>query len=540
MHFDYAVATEKMGLPELPWERLHDTLFLLFLENPYNASLALKPSAQLYLNMPPEEQDAVHDWLMEHKRELGIGAQEKAMGKYIALAPGDLVGKYAIGDVVRTRKLFDLLYPRIVERGMLPAYDVERELMPILLANEQEGVRVDLEKLEIDRASYEVVLGRCDDWLCKRLKTPGMNLDSGEQLADALGRTGIVTNFAQTKTGKRSTAKGTLTLNLFSDPKVYRALAYRSKLAYSLSTFIRPWLNVSEQTGGTIHTHWNQTARFGAGAVTGRMSSNPNFQNLTSNIQEEDGGSQHPKFLAWAPSLPSLRRYILPDAGQLVGLRDVSQEELKILAHYEGGPLMAAYLEDPSLDVHNMVQVLLANAGRELDRKKVKATNFSILYGSGGKGLSRRLGVELNTAFDIIKKWKEVMPGVSQLIKDIKEEVHSGGVIATWGGRQYGMPPPLWEDGEERPRDYVLLNYLIQGSGADLLKKVIIEFHKRKVEARIMMTIHDELEWSCPEKVMRKNHKVLKDIIADLEFDVPMSSDGKVGKNLGDAEKVSY
>ena len=141
--FDLAVACEKMGMKMPHWSRIHDTMFLLFLDDPYSPSIGLKPSANRYLGMAPTEQEAVHDWLMQNKRELGIGAQEKSMGKYIWMAPGTLVAEYAKGDTDRTAALFKLLYKKVVlERGMGDSYDLERELLPILLENEQEGIRV--------------------------------------------------------------------------------------------------------------------------------------------------------------------------------------------------------------------------------------------------------------------------------------------------------------------------------------------------------------------------------------------------------------
>ena len=546
--FDLSVITERMDFKMPPWDRIDDGLFLAFLDDPYSQSLALKPSADKYLGLPPHEQEAVHDWLRAHRKELGIRGEN--MGKYIWMAPGKLVEPYAIGDTDRTEKLFKLLYQRICDRGMKEAYDTEREVMPILLRNEQAGVRVDLRGLIKDTANYEDVLLRTDEWIRKRLDAPEMNIDSGPQLSEALERAGVVTDFVMTDKGNISTSKENLTLDLFHDPKVYRALTYRSKLAYSLSTFMRPWLFTANATGGTIHTNWQQVKKEGAGAITGRLSSSPNFQNVSKNVKEDlekAEGYQHPKFLKFALELPSLRHYILPDKGQIIGVRDVSQEELRILAHFENSELMALYNsknppqewldEDGNVDVHLMVQHLLANAGRELDRYDTKRMNFGILYGMGAKGLSRRLSIEKPQARDLIKTWNSVMPGVSDLVENIKDEVHEGGEICTWGGRLYGMPPPFFDGVEMRNRVYVLLNYLIQGSGGDVLKRIIIEFDKRRKESRMMLTCHDELVFSSPKRAMRQEQNILKKIVSGLEFDVPMRSDGKIGMSYGNMTK---
>ena len=100
--FDCAIIEEKLGL-EVPWERVHDTMLLAFLTDPFG-ELSLKPLSDKLLGLPPEEQEAVREWLISH----GIcRANDKAWGAYISKAPGKLVGTYAIGDVIRTWKLFE-------------------------------------------------------------------------------------------------------------------------------------------------------------------------------------------------------------------------------------------------------------------------------------------------------------------------------------------------------------------------------------------------------------------------------------------------
>jgi DNA polymerase I-like protein with 3'-5' exonuclease and polymerase domains len=100
--FDCSIIEEKMQL-QVPWERVHDTMLLAFLHDPFG-ELSLKPLSDKLLGMPPEEQEAVREWLVAH----GIcRANDKAWGAHIAKAPGNLVGTYAKGDVVRTYKLYE-------------------------------------------------------------------------------------------------------------------------------------------------------------------------------------------------------------------------------------------------------------------------------------------------------------------------------------------------------------------------------------------------------------------------------------------------
>ena len=91
------------------WKRIHDTMYLLFLADPYAPTYSLKPSAERWLNLAPEEQSSLRDWILANVPM----ANNKNWGAYISLAPVQLVRPYAIGDVTRTRGLFDLLLPQV-------------------------------------------------------------------------------------------------------------------------------------------------------------------------------------------------------------------------------------------------------------------------------------------------------------------------------------------------------------------------------------------------------------------------------------------
>lgn len=64
--FDCAVALEHWDLPWPSWERTHDTMFLIYLHSPNAPTVSLKPSSESILGMPPDEQDAVKNWLIAH------------------------------------------------------------------------------------------------------------------------------------------------------------------------------------------------------------------------------------------------------------------------------------------------------------------------------------------------------------------------------------------------------------------------------------------------------------------------------------------
>ena len=169
----------------------------LFLVDPYATTFALKPSAERILGLAPDEQDAVRDWVLRHVP----GARVNNWGAYIAKAPGGLVGTYAVGDTDRTRALFDALYPKILMAGMLEPYRREQKLMPILSESSKRGVRLDVDRLGRDIEVYTDAKERAEQYIHTVLGD--FNIDSDAELAAALDRSGQVTDWVYTATGKR-------------------------------------------------------------------------------------------------------------------------------------------------------------------------------------------------------------------------------------------------------------------------------------------------------------------------------------------------
>lgn len=540
--FDIDVAETHMGMKPLRWELIHDTLFLLFLDDPHAVSLSLKPSAERILGMAPEERDAVKDWVLDHVPE----ARQKpsTWGAYICKAPGDLVGKYSDGDVYRTKALFEHLFASVCERGMGPAYDRERRLMRVLLANERQGIRADLDSMVREREMYLKAVEKAEQWIRKRLKAPDLNIDSDAELAEVLEREGIVTDWVLTKRGKKSTAKANMTPDKFNDPKVASVLGYRGRARTCIGTFLDKWISMAEASGGVIYTNWNQVRQSHgndsfSGARTGRLSCNPNFMNIPKTFYDKDDGYVHPKFIRSLPELPLMRRYILPDPGELFLHRDYSQQELRILAHFENGRLMNAYNDNPYLDIHEfMMESIKAVSGIALERRAVKVLNFGIVYGMGLAKLALGIHSTVEDARRIKNAQGAVIPGLKELNRELKERGKNGLPIATWGGRQYFVEEPITlENGHVQTFEYKLLNYLIQGSAADCTKEALIRYDDAKKDGRFLVTVHDEINLSAPKKALDSEMKILRDVMASVEFDVPMISDGKFGERWGSLSK---
>jgi DNA polymerase I-like protein with 3'-5' exonuclease and polymerase domains len=526
VQFDLAVAEKWFDLDLPPWERVHDTTYLLFLADPHADDLSLKPSANRYLGLPPDEQDAVKDWVLKNV----AGATTKTWGAYICKAPPSLVGPYAIGDVVRTKRLFDLLHPRYGGE----AYNRERRLAPILRESSRKGIRIDTARLGQDVATYRGALVAADDRIRALTGCPDLNPGSSAQLAAALRSSGLVTEFVKTKTGRDSTSKKNL-LTVCKDPELLNLLNYRGTLETCVGTFMEPWYDQAREDG-RVHSQWNQVRGFETGRKrgtrTGRLSSNdPNLQNPPndfSNIRPIEG----------LPDLPVLRSYLLPEVGHKWLKRDFSSQEIRILAHYEDGVLLKAYQDNPALDPHAYAQRLIKEiTGVEYPRKSVKITAFTVVYGGGGGKIAETLGIPTAEGYAIKDAYLRAFPGIRELGRNTSYCGRSGEGIETWGGRRYFAEPPKMINGSYRDFNYKLMNYLIQGSAADQTKHCLNHWYDAKASDTVFLaTVHDEINCSAPVEIADQEMHVLKAAMDMPLFDSPSASEGFMGDNWSECK----
>jgi DNA polymerase-1 len=537
--FDIAVAHECLGLP-LP-EKVNDTMFLAFLLDPYG-DLGLKPLATRYLDMPPTERDAVRQWLQANvKMPSGRKPTDKQCGALISEAPGDLVADYAIGDVDRTLELFKHLYQKVVEAGMLAAYKRECDLTPMLLDNSAQGIPLATARLKRDTKRYEVILAQTEQclrtyWPQEIGGTAPANFDSGDELAEALEKNRRIV-LPKTPTGRTSTAKDTL-MSCLPDGRVKGLLLYRSAIEKCLSTYLRPWL----AQGKALHANWNQVRNYDDdGARTGRLSSSPNLQNLTNPEKYEELERLMRTWGCWFDwtTFPNLRSYLVAPKGMVLFSRDYSQQEFRMLAHYEDGVLAQAYRDNPDLDLHIFVKDLINEVtGIGIERKPTKTINFGKVYGMGAKKLASSLKVSEEQGYEMLNAYDTALPSVKALMREVSAEGRAGRYITTIGGRRYYSPPAeRQDDGSIRTFEYKLLNYLMQGGSADQTKEAMRNWwHRIKgTDTRFLLTVHDQLVGLCPKGVVKRESAILNECMVDaFTLDVPTKTDPTYGTNFGE------
>lgn len=539
--FEAAVLQKYFGYAAKDPLKVHDSMFLLFLTNPYAMSFSLKPSAERELGMPPEEQTNLRDWILANVP----GAKMSDWGAHISKAPAELCGIYAVGDTDRTKLLFNKLHPRMMDMGMLDAYRREQKLMPILAESTRRGVRLDMERLGTDIETYSQAMKMAEEYVHGRLGD--FNIDSDRELADALDRAGMVTDWVLTPTGKRSTARKNL-VGRVKDPDLLHYMAYRGVLSTCLGTFAGPWLAQALKEEGRLHPSWNQTrGEKGAdgdmsGTKTGRMSCKaPNLQNPPNDFEQLVVPTSIAAFLGQEAERTNrivhpvmhMRQYLLPEEGHAWIKRDFSAQEMRVMSHYAEGSLFNKFIADPRTDPHQAVMdIIKETTGLSMLRKHVKIIGFGIMYGMGVDKLAASMGVEKNEGETLRNAYYAALPEIRELSLDTRNRGKRGDAIRTWGGRVYYREP-----NPDRDLSYKLLNYLIQGSSADQTKQSIIDYdNERAPDELLIAAVHDELNASVPADSKEAGMRRLRTAMDKDRFDVPFCSEGYAGPNWADID----
>ena len=512
--FDVGVAKYHLNL--YPQREIHCTMVGAFIKDPRVRILALKELTELWLGEKPAERDALRDWVVANVPE--ARRAKKNWGAYISRAPGDLVAPYACGDTNRTKRLGAFIRKTVVaDAGLSAAYAREMALVPVILAMQERGVGIARRRLARDLKIWELQFSALERAIYKKLGGE-FEISKPSQLIAALERSGLVDEWILTpgKDPRPSLAHDALVQVVKNKDLVY-LLDQRAVLATYVNTFAKVWLRGSERDG-RFHVEWRSTRRERGGARTGRWSSSPNLQNVPA---EENAAKL---------GLPNLRDYIVPARGRLLIDRDYSQQELRILGHYEDGPLLAAYRADPRMDIHARAQVGVSEImGEPIARKPIKNLGFGIIYGQGIALTAAVMGVDVAKARRIKKAYLALFPGIKTLSDELRAMAGRGEPLRTWGGRLYYCEPPrvVLVDGlpEERTYEYKMLNLLIQGSAADCTKEALVRAHAAGVELELQ--VHDQVAAEADD--LRPMTK-LREAMESVEFDVKMLTDGRWSK----------
>ena len=433
----------------------------------------------------------------------------------------DKVAEYAGEDADITWRLYELLAPKLETAGLRKLFDeLEMPLLAVLADMENEGVALDLDKLEQTRVSLaakvEELKGEIHSGAGREF-----NIDSPKQLSEILFDEMNLRVVKKTKTG-RSTDASVLEILAAetAHPLPGLILKYRA-VNKLLGTYVAPLPELISEKTGRVHASFHQAV-----AATGRLSSSdPNLQNIP--VRTEQGRQIRAAFVPGGP-------------GRALITADYSQIELRVLAHLSKDKgLKEAF--DSDQDIHTFVASQLegieqGQVTRE-QRSRAKAVNFGIIYGQGAFGLARGLGITRAEAAKFIDEYKERYPGITGFMETCVSEAEKNGFVTTMLGRRRPIPEIHSNNRNLRALgERLAINTVVQGSAADMIKQAMVNLHERidreELDMRLLIQVHDELVLDAPlEKVEEYSEIVRQEMAGAIELAVPVKVDVAWGKN---------
>ena len=422
----------------------------------------------------------------------------------------------AVPDAGVLAGLCDALAAALDESGQRKLLDeMELPLARVLADMERIGFAVDADGI---RAFGDSLRGELDGILNNIYTEVGyeFNVNSPKQLGEALfDKLGLPPRKKNAR-GYSTDAETLESLRPYSQV-IDEILKYRtySKL---LSTYVDGLLNATA-TDGRVHSTFIQTE-----ARTGRISSTePNLQNIP--IRTELGSR--------------LRGYFVAGQGETLVDADYSQIELRILAHITGDEHMQqAFLN--GADIHRSTAAKIyhipeSEVTPQL-RSASKAINFGIMYGKGAFSLGKDLGISVKEADAFLKTYLDTFPKVDGYMKDCIANAKDKGYVETLFGRRRALPELASSNFQVRASgERMARNTPIQGTAADIIKLAMVHVWQRlrdeKLQARLLLQVHDELIVEAPDAEIDEVKRILKEEMENVvHYSVPLTTEVGTGK----------
>lgn len=558
--------------------RVHCTMLMSKVLHSTRFTHSLRNLAKDILGISTDEKDEIEEWLKQNKRNF---ISEHGRKPNFSDAPLDVIKHRVVWDTRTTLLLFANFLPKVKET-CYKLYETEINLMFCCIEIENRGVLVDITTAIFLRQQARRGLNKIYDELMKivgpiellKIKKRRKNGEqyteshyetisrwnpgSNKHLISVWEKMGIELKY-KTKPKKKSDGGKTGGGNwCFDEYAMIRyvspemagiiresseegwdidkslealyeinpsdrdlipplILKYR-EMSKMISTYYDHIINDSIYAGklsdgrevATLHCRFNQ-----AGADTGRFSSSEiNLQNI--------------------PRIMGPRQCFIPRTGFYNWHFDYKQVEMKFFVHFARDKGMAAEIDK---DIHayigSRVYKVPKSELKKEQRKRAKAVNFGIIYGSGQDTLAetltkRGLPTSPIESARLIGGYHREFPLVRKTTTQLKQSLARQGYITNPFGRRYHI---LTKFG------YRSLNYMCQGTSADLMKKAMVEIWQwlkscDDLSSKIIMTVHDEI---VLEIALGEEHVIVPKVFEIMEdhesFFIPITIDAEIVTN---------
>jgi DNA polymerase-1 len=436
----------------------------------------------------------------------------------------DTATRYAAEDADITLQVHQVLMPQLKAQGRLESVyrDIELPVREVLYRMERNGVLLDTRLLGVQsRELGEKILAL--EVQAQAAAGQPFNLNSPKQIQEILfGRLGLPVK-KKTPSGTPSTDEEVLAELALDYPLPKILLEYRG-MAKLKSTYTDKLPLMVNRDTGRVHTSYSQAV-----AVTGRLaSSDPNLQNIP--IRTPEGRRIREAFIA-------------PEGSRIISA-DYSQIELRIMAHISGDAgLLRAFANNEDIHRATAAEVfgVALDAVSPEQRRYAKVINFGLIYGMSAFGLASQLNIERSAAQQYIDLYFARYPGVREYMERTREQAKSQGYVETVFGRRLWLPEINASNGAKRQgAERAAINAPMQGTAADLIKLAMISVQswldREKLQARLIMQVHDELVLEVPQAELAEVKQKVRDLMCHVAgLGVPLEVGMGEGGNWDEA-----
>jgi DNA polymerase I-like protein with 3'-5' exonuclease and polymerase domains len=438
-------------------------------------------------------------------------------------------------------RLRDVMYPEIDKQELRAVHDLEDGVIPPVVEMEKQGSPIDEEFLERTAkeccAEYDALMWDVSHEIGHAFEhTP----KGWTRMLEGLGLP-VPDSFAESE------------LSQIDHPLVRKG--QRAVQYFSLNSKIyKPY--PEHIINGVLQYDINQLASDEGGTVSGRFSIG-----LVQQVPNHD--NHHASFGDWG--FP--KHLFIPGSGDYLEA-DAAQIEFRLLVHYsQNAKLLQAYKDDPRMSFHKQMQAMLIAYKPDMNYAHTKSYNFAAQYGARSIKLAVMMGFitaregdeirkakrwddpRLKTIKEIEAAYKRAHPEAGELLDRaahlakpacddfckkgdaLHRQYPHRGYVKTLLGRRSRFPTNY--------KTYIGLNRVLQGTGASIMKRKLIELHDARAETGFVMRItnHDAVlgDATTPE-TLSKVSAILNHQSFDLK--VPILWECGVGRNWGSVVKA--
>ena len=459
---------------------VHDTMILSHvLTGGSEISYGLKYLSKKYLKINTDDEKELKDNVRKYRKiykEKGYKVSDRVEEDYFMADP-DILKRYGVQDVVRTMELFKRGFKSLNGKlnHLKNIYHMENnQLRPIIYRMRKMGMRIDLEKLSILNDYYSNYKKEQKDSADKE-GGKGLNFNSSLQMRKKF--------YEELKFPVRYKMKGKDKGKVVLDGKTLETFTSKSKLAKHIvewkaaDSMLSSFINVINdvRVDDILYPNIRQV-----GTTTGRMScSTPNLMNIPSDGRKRPYDMQ-----------VRIRELFIPREGHYLLFPDYSQMEIWILAYLSDCKGLKELLKSGS-DLHGAVAKQIWGSKKDFNFKKHRAIaknlQFAKLYGAGPACVAEMTDSTEVEAINFIDEYNKKFPEVKRFSEETCESARKLKATYNIFGRKYTLKEGF----------YRATNYIVQGAGAEILKRSVIKLDKMD-GFMVLMTVHDEIIIEVP------------------------------------------